>query len=134
MTGVQTCALPISTAAAKIRKQHARVFPGLVKIYDGILQSLEQMRELDVVEQDGELGVSVDARVAFVKASRCVPVFPWPPNPLLTFLTQITLSLSHLRPRRRVPIVAFAQLARQALRPRSALHRRHARRRRPDRV
>ena len=59
-------------AEYKIRKQHARVFPGLVKIYDGILQSSEQMRELDVVEQDSELGVAVEARIAFVKATRCV--------------------------------------------------------------
>ncbi|KAL8293159.1 hypothetical protein RQP46_000853 [Phenoliferia psychrophenolica] len=57
-------------ADAKVRKQHARVYPGIVKIYDGILQSLEQMRELDVVEQDGELGGAVEARIAFVKASR----------------------------------------------------------------
>lgn len=60
-------------AEAKIRKQRARVFPGLVKVYDGIVQSLEQMRDLDVVEQDGELGVTVEARIAFVRALRFVP-------------------------------------------------------------
>ncbi|KAK4704893.1 signal recognition particle subunit SRP68, partial [Phenoliferia sp. Uapishka_3] len=57
-------------ADVKVRKQRARVYPGLVKIYDGVLQSLEQMRELDVVEEDGELGVAVEARIAFIKALR----------------------------------------------------------------
>lgn len=57
-------------AEKKVRKHRARVYPSLVKIYDGIVQSLEQMRDLEAVEQDGDLAAKVEARIAFVRASR----------------------------------------------------------------
>lgn len=57
-------------AEKKVRKHRARVYPSLVKIYDGIVQSLEQMRDLEAVEQDGDLAAKVEARIAFVRAAR----------------------------------------------------------------
>lgn len=57
-------------ADKKLRKQRARVYPSLVKIYDGIVLSLEQMRDLEPVEQDGDLATLVEARNAAVLASR----------------------------------------------------------------
>ena len=59
-------------AANKVRKHRAKVYPSLVKLYENIIQSLEQMRDLEVVEQDGELAATVEARIAFVRAWRYV--------------------------------------------------------------
>lgn len=59
-------------ADKKIRRQCARVYPSLVKVYDGIVLSLEQMRDLEPVEQDGDLATLVEARNAAVLASRWV--------------------------------------------------------------
>lgn len=54
----------------KERRVKARVGPGLCKIYDGVLLRLEQMRDLDLVENDGDLSSGVEARIAFVKAKK----------------------------------------------------------------
>lgn len=59
-------------ADKKIRKQRARTYPSIVKLYDGIVQSLETMRDLESVEQDGDLASKVEARIAMARASRCV--------------------------------------------------------------
>jgi signal recognition particle subunit SRP68 len=48
-----------------------RVNPGLVKLYDTILQSLEQMRNLSIVDESVDLVPSVEARLAYAKAKRC---------------------------------------------------------------
>lgn len=54
----------------KEKRVKARVGPGLCKIYDGVLLRLEQMRDLDLVENDGDLSNGVEARIAFVKAKK----------------------------------------------------------------
>ncbi|KAK4052428.1 signal recognition particle subunit srp68 [Microbotryomycetes sp. JL201] len=59
-------------ADRKIRKQRARMYPSIVKLYDNVIQSLEQMRDLEAVEQDGDLATKVEARIAAVRASRCM--------------------------------------------------------------
>ncbi|KAM0790647.1 hypothetical protein ACM66B_004507 [Microbotryomycetes sp. NB124-2] len=59
-------------ADRKIRKQRARMYPSIVKLYDSVIQSLEQMRDLEAVEQDGELATKVEARIASARASRCM--------------------------------------------------------------
>ncbi|KAI5474494.1 signal recognition particle subunit SRP68, partial [Pseudohyphozyma bogoriensis] len=68
----ETGAKDPKVAETKIKKQRARVYPGLVKVYDGIVLNLEQMRDLEAVEQDGDLAATVEARIAFVKASRAL--------------------------------------------------------------
>jgi signal recognition particle subunit SRP68 len=47
-----------------------RINPGLVKLYDTILQSLEHMRNLSVVDESIDLVPSVECRLAFSKAKR----------------------------------------------------------------
>ncbi|KAM0753415.1 hypothetical protein T439DRAFT_322324 [Meredithblackwellia eburnea MCA 4105] len=59
-------------AATKMSKLKVRVLPGMVKVGEGVVRSLEQMRELESVESDGELAVLVEARIAFARASRCL--------------------------------------------------------------
>lgn len=49
-----------------------RINPGLVKLYDTILQSLEQMRNLSIVDESIDLVPSVESRLAFSRAKRCV--------------------------------------------------------------
>lgn len=63
-------------ADGKIRRLRAKAYPGLVKVFDTILLSLEAMRDKEVVEQDDELASTVEARIAFVRAQRCVRACP----------------------------------------------------------
>ncbi|GAA5873588.1 hypothetical protein JCM8547_005624 [Rhodosporidiobolus lusitaniae] len=60
-----------AVAEGKIHRLRAKAYPGLVKVYDGILLSLESMRDMEVVEQDDELATTVEARIAFIRAERC---------------------------------------------------------------
>ncbi|SCV71437.1 BQ2448_3025 [Microbotryum intermedium] len=62
----------VHKADQKIRKRRTKVYPSLVKIYDGIIYSLEQVRDLEDVERDGQLATKVEAQIAFVRASRCL--------------------------------------------------------------
>lgn len=52
-----------------------RLNPGLVKLFDTILQSLEQMRTLSIVDESPELVPLVEGKLAFSKARRCVAGF-----------------------------------------------------------
>ncbi|BGO93770.1 hypothetical protein NBRC10512_004559 [Rhodotorula toruloides] len=61
-----------AVADGKIRRLRAKAYPGLVKVFDTILLSLEAMRDKEVVEQDDELASTVEARIAFVRAQRCM--------------------------------------------------------------
>lgn len=65
-----------AVADGKIRRLRAKAYPGLVKVFDTILLSLEAMRDMEVVEQDDELASTVEARIAFVRAQRCVLARP----------------------------------------------------------
>lgn len=56
----------------KLGRKRARVYPSSVKLLDGIILSLEQMRELTLVESDVDLSSEVDAKISFVSARRCV--------------------------------------------------------------
>lgn len=56
----------------KVNKQKAKVYPSLIRIYENIILSLEKMRDLEIVEKDAELAATVEARVAFIRASRYV--------------------------------------------------------------
>ncbi|KAK4056954.1 signal recognition particle subunit srp68 [Microbotryomycetes sp. JL221] len=58
-------------AEQKIKRQRSRLYPSIVKLYDNVVQSLEQMRDLEAVEQDDELALKVEARIDFALASRC---------------------------------------------------------------
>lgn len=59
------------TVPVLIKRRRAKTYPILIKLLDGILQSLEQLRELDVVEEDGrDLAGRVDCTIAFDKARR----------------------------------------------------------------
>ena len=58
-------------------KVDPRINPGLVKLYDTILQGLEQMRNLSIVDESVDLVPSVESRLAYAKAKRCVVhIFP----------------------------------------------------------
>ena len=47
-----------------------RLNPGLVKLYDTILQSLEQMRTLSVVDESVDLVPAIETKLAYSKARR----------------------------------------------------------------
>ncbi|KAF8309994.1 hypothetical protein DL93DRAFT_2084941 [Clavulina sp. PMI_390] len=59
-----------ATGKGKEQQEDPRINPGLVKLYDAILQSLEQMRNLSVVDESVELVPSVEGRLAFSRAKR----------------------------------------------------------------
>ncbi|BGP02174.1 signal recognition particle subunit SRP68 [Rhodotorula toruloides] len=61
-----------AVADGKTRRLLAKTYPGLVKVFDTILLSLEAMRDMEVVEQDDELASTVESRIAFVRAQRCM--------------------------------------------------------------
>ena len=54
----------------KLRKNQAKTWPGVVRIFDGVVDSLEKIRDVDLVEVDGELSSMIEGRIAFVKATR----------------------------------------------------------------
>lgn len=47
-----------------------RVAPAVVKLFDTILQSLNQMRSLSVVDESADLTAGIEARLSFSKARR----------------------------------------------------------------
>lgn len=54
-----------------VKKRRARTYPMLIKLLDSVLQSLEQLRDLDIVEQDSmDLPNQVDTKLAYNKARR----------------------------------------------------------------
>ena len=65
------CVIPSGPTSARMNQLRAKTYPILVKLLDSILQSLDQLRELDVVEEDSaDLAGKVDAKIAFDKARR----------------------------------------------------------------
>ncbi|KAH9176998.1 hypothetical protein EDB89DRAFT_2204473 [Lactarius sanguifluus] len=48
-----------------------RLYPAVVKLFDTILQSLNQMRTLSIVDESPDLSAAVDSRVSFTNARRC---------------------------------------------------------------
>ncbi|GAA6029079.1 hypothetical protein JCM8097_001583 [Rhodosporidiobolus ruineniae] len=60
-----------AVAQGKLDRLRAKTYPGLVKVYDGVLLSLEAMRDMEVVEQDDELATTAEARIAYIRAERC---------------------------------------------------------------
>ncbi|GAA6024403.1 hypothetical protein JCM11491_003540 [Sporobolomyces phaffii] len=61
-------------AQDKIKRLRKKAYPGLVKVYDTVLLSLESMRDMEAVAQDDELATKVEARIEFVRAQRSVYV------------------------------------------------------------
>ncbi|KAE9385800.1 hypothetical protein BT96DRAFT_928631 [Gymnopus androsaceus JB14] len=60
-----------------------RLHPALIKLLDTILQSLAQMRTLSIVDDSPELSASVEGRVEWTKARRCLTLslcYGSPPN------------------------------------------------------
>ena len=70
---------PAKSGAAKSKDNESaadpRINPGLVKLYDTILQSLEQMRNLSIVDETIDLVPSVESRLAFSKARRYISLY-----------------------------------------------------------
>ncbi|KAG8785976.1 hypothetical protein FRC15_000352 [Serendipita sp. 397] len=58
-----------SNAAAP---EDPRVNPAVVKIYDTILQNLNQMRTLTVVDESTDVAAATEARIAYIRAARCL--------------------------------------------------------------
>ncbi|KAI0307536.1 hypothetical protein B0F90DRAFT_1914477 [Multifurca ochricompacta] len=48
-----------------------RLYPAVVKLFDTILQSLNQMRPLSIVDDSPDLAAAVDSRISFTNARRC---------------------------------------------------------------
>ncbi|GAA5961477.1 hypothetical protein JCM3765_003596 [Sporobolomyces pararoseus] len=61
-------------AQDKIRRLRTKAYPGIVKVYDTVLLSLETMRDMEVVAQDDELATKVEARIEYIRAQRAVYV------------------------------------------------------------
>ncbi|KAI0321138.1 hypothetical protein OF83DRAFT_1051759, partial [Amylostereum chailletii] len=63
-----------SEGTSKPQKQQvdSRLYPGLVKLLDTVLQSLNQMRSLSIVDESPDLATAVDARISFTNARRCL--------------------------------------------------------------
>lgn len=53
-------------------KEDPRVNPAVVKLYDTVLQNLNQMRTLTVVDESTDVAAATDARIAFIRAARCL--------------------------------------------------------------
>ncbi|KAH8799621.1 hypothetical protein DL96DRAFT_1672399 [Flagelloscypha sp. PMI_526] len=49
-----------------------RVYPGLVKLLDTVIQSLNQMRTLSIIDDSPDFSSSIDARISYTKARRCL--------------------------------------------------------------
>jgi signal recognition particle subunit SRP68 len=50
----------------------ARIYPALIKLFDTVLQSLEQMRPLSIVDDSPDLASAVEARNAYTKTQKYV--------------------------------------------------------------
>ncbi|POY72351.1 hypothetical protein BMF94_4653 [Rhodotorula taiwanensis] len=59
-----------AVAEGKIKRLRAKVYPGLIKVFDTILLSFEGMRDMEAVEQDDDLATLVEARISYVGALR----------------------------------------------------------------
>jgi len=59
-----------SVVEDKIRRLRTKAYPGLVKVYDTVLLSLEGMRDMEAVARDDELATKVEARIEVVRAQR----------------------------------------------------------------
>ena len=57
-------------AKDKIKRLRTKSYPGVVKVYDTVLLSLETMRDMEVVAQDDELATKVEARIELIRAQR----------------------------------------------------------------
>lgn len=59
-----------SSSSQKERAVDTRIYPAVVKLFDTILQSLNQMRTLSIVDESPDLAAAVDSRVSFTNARR----------------------------------------------------------------
>lgn len=59
-----------------------RVNPAIVKVYDTVLQSLNQMRTLTIVDESPDVAAATDARIAYIRAARYELLILWRLKPL----------------------------------------------------
>jgi len=59
-----------SSKSQKGTSVDTRLYPAIVKLFDTILQSLNQMRTLSIVDESPDLAAAVDSRVSFTNARR----------------------------------------------------------------
>jgi signal recognition particle subunit SRP68 len=52
-----------------------RVNPAVVKIYDSILQTMNQMKALTVADESPDVAAATEARIAYIRGARSVTVF-----------------------------------------------------------
>lgn len=55
-----------------VNSEDPRVNPAVVKIYDSILQNLNQMRTLTIVDESSDVAAATEARIAYIRAKRYV--------------------------------------------------------------
>lgn len=88
-------------ASSKSQKEtvDARLYPAIVKLFDTILQSLNQMRTLSIVDESPDLAAAVDSRMSFTNARRCryLALTYVPVKRFAEVLTLIQRSSIHLR-------------------------------------
>ncbi|KAI3622264.1 signal recognition particle 68 [Moniliophthora roreri] len=60
------------TLKGKAPQVDTRLFPAIVKLLDTILQSLDQMRALNIVDDSPDLASAIEARISYTKARRCL--------------------------------------------------------------
>lgn len=57
-------------ARRKLERVQAKALPGIAKLWDAVVAGLEGVREIEVVEEDGDWVSQVEAQVAKAKAER----------------------------------------------------------------
>jgi RNA-binding signal recognition particle 68 len=75
----------------------SRLYPAVVKLLDTIIQSLNQMRNLSIVDDSPDLASAVEARISFTTARRFV-IFLYPPNMVTYTVLQVSLPGTLLHP------------------------------------
>lgn len=54
------------------QRRRAKIWSSVIKLYDGVLQSYAQIRDLGLVESDGDMSERVENRILVARATRYV--------------------------------------------------------------
>lgn len=70
--GLRTLQKSITPTKSSLKPEQVdgRLYPAVVKLLDTVLQSLGQMRTLNIVDDSPDLASAVEMRIAFTKARR----------------------------------------------------------------
>jgi signal recognition particle subunit SRP68 len=106
------------TAQGQSDDLEPRIYPAIIKLFDTVLQSLNQMRTLSIIDDSADLSPAVESRISFSKAQRCGflfgPLFRLADYP---FFRQMFLSRQIIRGRQEIRRSAHTPPARFHSRP-----------------